>query len=130
MIEGGCHCGKVRYAIQGAPVRHAVCFCADCRRAAGAPMVAWAVVDDDKLAVTGEVASYNSSGDVRRQFCPACGTGLFYRSETIFPGQVDVQSATFDDPDADAPTCRVQLADAPRWTERLAALPGYTRYPG
>src|SRR3546814_7907257 len=48
MIEGGCQCGKVRYAIQGAPVRHAVCTCRDCQRAAGAPLVAWTVVDDDR----------------------------------------------------------------------------------
>src|SRR3546814_7138053 len=87
--------------MQGAPVRHAGCTGRDCQRAAGAPLVAWAVVDDDKLRVTGAVTSHNSSGDVQRQFCPDCGTGLFYSSESIFPGQVDVQSATFDDPDAD-----------------------------
>ncbi|RIA36619.1 hypothetical protein DFR49_3903 [Hephaestia caeni] len=130
MIEGGCQCGKVRYAIEGTPVRHAVCTCRDCQRAAGAPLVAWAVVDDDKLRVTGEMASHNSSGDVQRQFCPNCGTGLFYRSESIFPGQVDVQSATFDDPDADPPTIRVQLAEAPAWLAGLNALPGHARYPG
>src|SRR3546814_19750584 len=116
--------------MQGAPVRHAGCTGRDCQRAAGAPLVAWAVVDDDKLRATGAVTSHNSSGDVQRQFCPDCGTGLFYRSDSIFPGQVDVHSATFDDPDADTPTIRVQLAEAPAWPAGPHALPGHALYPG
>src|SRR3546814_18057980 len=67
MIEGGCQCGKVRYAIQGAPVRHAVCTCRDCQRAAGAPLVAWTVVDDDQLSVNGAVTRHNSSGEDRKR---------------------------------------------------------------
>lgn len=92
-------------------------------------MVAWALVAEAALSVEGNVASYNSSGDVLRQFCAICGTGLFYRSASLFPGFVDVQSCTFDDPDALAPTERIQLDDAPRWLAGAAALPGHARFP-
>lgn len=92
-------------------------------------MVAWLLVAEAVLSVQGRVASHNSSGDVQRQFCADCGTGLFYRSASAFPGLVDVQSCTLDDPDAFAPTERIQLDDAPRWLARAADLPGHARFP-
>jgi hypothetical protein len=41
VITGGCHCGAVRYEAVGEALTHALCHCSDCRRSAGAPMVAW-----------------------------------------------------------------------------------------
>ena len=52
MHQGGCHCGAVRYEIAQAPERHSVCCCTDCRRTAGAPMVAWAIYPKDAVKVT------------------------------------------------------------------------------
>ena len=42
-FEGGCLCGATRYVVQGDPVVVALCHCSMCRRAAGAPVVAWAI---------------------------------------------------------------------------------------
>jgi len=44
MSEGGCLCGAVRYRMVGAPLSSAICHCASCRRASGAPTVAWLTV--------------------------------------------------------------------------------------
>ena len=41
MLTGGCLCGHVRYEADGAPFHETICHCSMCRRAAGAPMVAW-----------------------------------------------------------------------------------------
>ena len=128
-IAGGCHCGAVRYVIGGRPRRHSLCFCADCRRCAGAPVVGWAVVDEGMLRVSGEVAVYRSSGDVERSFCPRCGTGLFYRSQKLFPGSVDVQTGTFDDPEILPPTEAIQMAEAPSWMAGIGELPKHWRWP-
>ena len=38
---GGCLCGAIRYRITGAPVEALYCHCRMCRRAHGAPVVAW-----------------------------------------------------------------------------------------
>ncbi len=92
-------------------------------------MVGWALFGKDEVAISGETRSYKSSGDVERHFCPACGTGLFYYSDTMFPGMVDIQSATLDDPDALAPAMRIQMADAPAWANEIAGMPSYERYP-
>ena len=43
---GGCHCGAVRYEVEGTPQHVALCHCKDCRKSAGAPMVAWAAFSE------------------------------------------------------------------------------------
>ena len=129
-ITGGCMCGAIRYEVNGEPEHHALCHCTDCRRAAGAPVIGWAMFRQDQVTITGTPVDYNSSGDVLRQFCGTCGTGLFFYSESVFPGKVDIQSATFDDPDALAPTTRIQMADAPKWLAGVGDLPKFDRFPG
>jgi hypothetical protein len=111
-------------------IHKAICHCGDCRRHAGAPMVAWALVGKDQLKVEGETKEYRSSEHGRRHFCPQCGTGLFYTSEAVFPGQIDVQIATLDDPDAIVPNAQIQLADRIGWVERLEQMAKFERYPG
>ncbi|WP_326524223.1 GFA family protein [Sphingomonas sp.] len=129
-ITGGCHCGAVRYEAEGQPQHNALCHCTDCRRSAGAPAVGWALFPQAKVTIKGSPTRYNSSGDVDRQFCGTCGTGLFFYSESLFPGMVDIQAATFDDPDALAPSACIQMADAPKWLATVADLPKFDRYPG
>ena len=130
MPKGQCHCGAVRYEMPAETIHRAICHCSDCRRHSGAPMVAWGLVARDQLKVEGETQDYASSEHGRRHFCPRCGTGLFYTSETVFPGQVDVQIATLDDPDAIVPEAQIQLADRIGWMERLDEMATFDRYPG
>ena len=130
MPKGQCHCGAVRYEMSTDTVHQALCHCRDCRRHSGAPMVAWGLVARDQITIEGETREYASSEHGRRHFCPACGTALFYTSEQLFPGQIDVQIATLDDPDAIAPTAQIQVADRIGWMARAHELPEFERYPG
>ncbi|GEP02683.1 GFA family protein [Methylobacterium oxalidis] len=129
-LTGGCRCGAIRYAAEGEPAHNSLCHCADCRRSAGAPVVGWALFPQERFTITGTPATYVSSPGTLRQFCATCGTGLFYRNESIFPGQIDVQTATLDDPDALPPQARIQTADAPAWFAGFDALPRFERFPG
>lgn len=131
MTGGGCHCGAVRYEIEGEPRHAAVCHCEDCRKCAGAAGVAWMAVGVDEFAVVeGEPTLYRSSADGRRYFCGACGSGLYYVNEKMLPGLVDVQIATLDDPERYAPQAHIQTADELSWESQLADLPRFERYPG
>jgi hypothetical protein len=129
MLEGGCHCGAVRYQVEGAPMHHALCHCVDCRRSAGAPMVGWTMFRSDQVSATGETRAYASSEHGRRHFCPACGTGLFYTNEALLPGITDVQSATLDDPDAIPAGAHIQTADRIGWMKDAHQLPQFERFP-
>lgn len=127
---GGCHCGAIRYEVRGAAMHHALCHCADCRRSAGAPMVGWAAFAEDAVSVVkGAPTTYASSEHGRREFCAACGTGLFYRNATVLPGLVDIQSATLDDPAALPAQVHIQTAERIAWMEDAHTLPAFERYP-
>jgi hypothetical protein len=131
MLEGGCHCGAVRYELEGEPMHHALCHCTDCRRHAGAPMVGWMMFKTDQFRVTlGEAREYASSEHGRRYFCADCGTGLYYINAEMLPGITDVQSGTLDDPEAIAPQVQIQTADRIGWMKTAHALPEFERYPG
>lgn len=131
IIEGGCHCGALRYRIEGEPRTHALCHCSDCRRCAGAPLVGWTMFVEDALTLTrGEPLTYASSEHGRRQFCGTCGSGLFYRNADMLPGIVDVQSATFDDPDVVPARVHIQVAERIHWMATAHELPTFDRHPG
>lgn len=130
IIEGGCHCGAVRYRIDGEPTARALCHCSDCRRHAGAPVVAWTMFPEKALKITrGTPKVYASSEQGRRHFCGDCGTGLLYYNARALPGIVDVQSATYDNPDAVPPQVQVQVAERIGWMATAHALPQFERYP-
>ena len=78
----------------------------------------------------GPAADYASSDHGRRLFCGACGTSLFYTNDVIFPGMIDVQSATLDDPDAIPLQAQIQTAERIGWMTHLGDLPEFERYPG
>ncbi len=129
-MRGGCHCGAIRYSIEGTPRTHALCHCTDCRRHAGAPMVAWAMFASGAVKIEkGAVKVYHSSEHGRRHFCPECGTGLFYTNDEILPGITDVQSTTLDDPNSLAPQAHIQIADRIGWMAHVHVLPTFDRFP-
>ncbi len=129
-LEGGCHCGAVRYQVAGEPEHVSVCHCTDCRKSAGAPFVSWAAFRTAEFKVEGDTESYNSSPDAYRHFCVKCGTGIYYVNEQMLPGLVDVQTATLDDAEALAPQLHVQAAEQLKWTHGLESLPKFDRFPG
>jgi hypothetical protein len=130
MLTGRCHCGAIRYEMPAEVLHCSLCHCTDCRRHAGAPMVAWAMLPAGMLSVTGEPVVYRSSEHGRRHFCGACGTGLFYVNEAMLPGMIDVQTGTLDDPGALPPQMHIQVADRISWMRTVQELPEVERFPG
>lgn len=129
--EGGCHCGAVRYRIEGEPAHVALCHCSDCRASSGAPAVNWLAVKEGQLEVlAGELSTYTGPTGSERQFCRICGSGLFFRNAQALPGIVDIQSATLDRPEEQPPQAQIQCAERLAWMEGLAALPQFERFPG
>ena len=74
-----------------------------CRRAAGAPVVAWLTMPAAGFRFTrGAPARYDSSDIAFREFCPGCGTQLTYRAHAK-PHEVDITSATLVLPGREIP---------------------------
>lgn len=113
--EGGCLCGAVRYRVTGEAVSSNICHCQSCRRASGAPNVAWFTVRTAQFLLTaGAVAVFHSSQPVKRTFCAQCGTPLTYEHLDA-AGYVDVTTASLDDPNVFHPAREIWLSHKLPW---------------
>lgn len=82
VFPGGCHCGAVRFEVEG-PVRDVlVCHCTQCRKvsghfwaAASVPVARWRVTEGRGLRW------FRSSPVAQRGFCGECGATLFWLPE-------------------------------------------------
>ena len=125
--EGGCLCGAVRFAVEGRPLLSIICHCRTCRRASGAPSVAWLTFECDKFRLlAGRLREFPSSSGVIRSFCEVCGTPVTYSSEQ-FRGVVDVTTASLDDPSLYPPTLEAWLEHRLGWEATNSALAQHPR---
>ena len=119
----GCFCGQVRYEARGTPFHETLCHCVDCRRAAGAPTVAWfSVPSRDFRFTAGEPKAYRSSARATRRFCPDCGTQLTFEG-VASPDEIDVTTASLDDPNAVPPRDHTRVGSKLAWDVIADGLP-------
>lgn len=124
-IEGGCFCGKVRYAIHAEPVDAGFCHCRMCQRASGSPTTAWLTIPCGGFTyLNSAVAVFASSSRYQREFCPHCGTQIAFRSQ-IQPATVDVTLCSLDDPEALQPEYHIWLQSKVQWLQIGDKLPRY-----
>jgi hypothetical protein len=130
-ITGGCHCGSIRYVAEGKAINHALCHCTDCRRSAGAPMVGWTMYPD--CGSDGNQGSRPRSTNRPRTAggisAPSAAPAWSITNEVTLPGLIDVQSATYDNPDAVPAQAHIQVAERIGWMERAHELPSFERFP-
>ena len=107
-----------------------MCHCDDCRRWSGAPMSGWIAWQEDRVTINGVPVTYKSSVHGSRDFCGACGTGLFYRNAEFLPGIVDIQSGTLDAPADSPPGAQIMVTHRLPWTKAMTELPEFATYPG
>lgn len=121
--EGGCLCGRNRYAITTPERFSSLCHCRSCQRATGSPVAGFVGVPVGQFEqLRGEPTIYESSPDVRRGFCPTCGTSLTYEGAG-WPGEIHIYTATLDDPSVIPPTVHTMMADNITWFDLDDDLP-------
>lgn len=127
MLTGGCYCGAVRYVVEAEIGHRTLCHCRDCRRSSGAPALAWFSVPMGGVHFShGEPATYRSSAQVLRGFCASCGTTLTYQ-HARYLDEIDITSASLDDPEAAAPQDHTFVQERLRWMDNPDGLPRYLR---
>jgi hypothetical protein len=100
MIEGGCFCGAIRYAIDDGDYWSIDCHCTMCRRLHAAPYVTWLVVPTGKFRYTSSArpVPYESSASGTRHRCAVCGTQVTCVNAQ-HPEIVDVAVGSLDAPE-------------------------------
>lgn len=131
MLTGSCLCGSVRYSV-AAEITHAEnCHCSMCRKAHGAAFSTNALVPTASLAIEGaeNLASYRSSPNREKQFCPKCGSQLFIKRLNAVEGTV-ITLGTLDDDPRVKPNRNVFMGSKAPWYDPDSSLPAYVVYPG
>ena len=123
MIEGGCLCGAVRYQATGEPINVRVCHCRLCQRALGAAFNARVLMPLAAVTFTGHASRVNSSSDIVRGFCEACGTTLF--SERTVAGVIGLTCGSLDKPSEVRPTAHIWMSSKQPWLKLDDGLPQY-----
>ncbi len=126
---GGCACGALRFEAEAPVLSVSLCHCNDCRRASGAPLVAWAMFEHARFRITaGALRSRASSPGVERGFCPGCGTTLSYQADFL-PGLIDLTVASFDEPQRLQPTQHIWERQRLPWLRLADDWPRHPEWP-
>jgi hypothetical protein len=113
-LTGGCACGAVRYRLASAPFDAGYCHCSMCRRAAGAPVLAFATVPLADFIMSGEPRRRRSSSFGERWFCGDCGTQLAMHVDHQ-PDTIDFTVASLDSPERVQPEFHIFFDSRVAW---------------
>ena len=131
-FEGGCYCGQVRYAAEGAPVLRAQCHCRQCQYfSGGAPNLFMLMPPKGFRYVSGAPKTFARSDleqAVTREFCEHCGTHLTTRRPGL--SFVILKVGTLDDPSLfGAPQMAIYTLDKQPFHMIPEGLPAFEREP-
>lgn len=120
-ITGGCLCGTCRYETDAEPINVRACHCHACQKATGGPFYARVLVPKDDVTISGPVHWFASSQDVRRGFCPQCGSTLF--SERLSIRAIGLTMGTLDEPGRFQPAEHIWVSAKQPWIVLQDGLP-------
>lgn len=127
-INGGCHCGHIKYAAQVDPKIVIICHCADCQTMSGG---AFRVVIPCKEANyqqhSGKLKIYvktAQSGNLREQaFCPECGTHIYATSVGGDARILGLRVGSIEQREQLIPTKQIWCQSSQKWLKDLADIP-------
>jgi hypothetical protein len=125
-MEGGCHCGAVRYAVTARPMAVNACHCDDCKRLSGGPFGLYLHVAKDALRISGGardrfIRTGGSGNAIPIERCAACGTRMWHLPE-VAPDLVILCAGTLDDSRWAIPTSHIFIEYA---AEDAIAVEGF-----
>jgi hypothetical protein len=115
-MQGGCHCGRVRFKVTADLDSVTVCNCSICTKKG----ILHLIVPPDRfelLSGRDDLTTYTfNTGVAKHTFCKTCGTHPFYvpRSD---PDKIDVNARCIDD--IDLATLPLKYCDGQHWEQAM-----------
>jgi hypothetical protein len=119
-LDGGCHCGRVRFRVAADVSRVIECNCSICRKKGFLHLI----VPRDRFALISggeDLATYRfNTGVALHHFCRHCGIHSFYvpRSD---PDKIDVNVRCLDGIDPGG--LQLDQFDGENWDEAITSVP-------
>jgi hypothetical protein len=124
MQTGGCHCGRVRFEVDGSPRAVVECNCSVCSRKG---YLHWIVPRASFRLISGatDLSTYRfGSRRAQHHFCRHCGVGSFYVPRS-HPDGVDVNARCLDG--VDAASIPRSSFDGRNWEDAIDEFRGQQR---
>ena len=126
MITGGCLCGAIRYSRIRRTRFTSYCHCEDCRKASGAPVVAWTFFPRDPSNGTRAEATL-AHCRTRTHLLSGLRNPLSFFDPAI-PGEFEVTTCSLDHPEDFPPQDHNWSLDRLPWFETADPLPRHATY--
>ncbi len=115
-MQGGCHCGRVRFKVVADLDRVSYCNCSVCSKKGFLHLIV-PPEQFELLSGKDDLTTYQfNTGTAKHTFCKVCGIHAFYvpRSD---PSKIDVNVRCIDDIDLSALT--ISTFDGKHWEEAM-----------
>lgn len=132
-VQGGCHCGLIRYEAQVDPETVSICHCTDCQIMTGTAYrtTVQAGAASFKL-ISGEPKIYVKTAESPNRrahaFCPECGTPVYSAAEHD-PQTYGLRIGSIAQRDALPPKKQIWCDSALAWSGDITAVPRHARQP-
>ena|ERR1700738_235625 len=131
--EASCACGQLRIRLTGDPDRVSSCHCQACQRRTGAVFSSTAFFRKSQVVLSqGERRAFRRQGEsgiwLTFQFCPTCGSTVFWESERL-ADTICVAVGCFADPHFPSPSRTVWTVTKHEWVGFPANIPRHPKNP-
>ena len=131
-FEGGCDCRAVRYRLRSRPMFVHCCHCRWCQRESGSAFALNALIETDRVEVTGEAElvdtpSASGKGQLIAR-CPRCRVALWSHYAGAGRALSFVRVGTLDDPDAMPPDIHIFTSTKQPWVVLPPGTPAVAEY--
>lgn len=131
-MHGGCTCRAVRYRLLAEPMIVHCCHCRWCQRETGTAFALNAVIERDRIEVTGTptmVATPSLSGRGQKIWrCPDCRVALWSHYPNAGDSIAFVRVGTLDDPDRLSPNVHIFTASKQPWVVLPEGAPAFAEF--
>lgn len=129
-IEGGCLCGKIRYAGVAEPLATVLCHCINCQKQSGGAYSLNLVMPKGSLDIQGELTTYVDTGDsgkpLDRNFCGRCGS-VITSEPSVMANITVLKAGTLDDASWVRPVMEIYCDSAQPWTRERVEMQSHAK---
>ena len=130
MLEGGCLCGHVRYRVTAPPIFVNCCHCRNCQKLTGSAFALNAMIEADRVEVTGEGQPVTSGEADKETRCPKCKT-LLWATHRLFGDPIlFLRVGTLDCGETIEPNAHFFISRKYPWVVLPSGIPAFAELPG
>jgi len=126
-IDGGCHCGQIKFRAEVDTDHILICHCTDCQTLSGSAYRTVAPAKEGTLEIiSGKLKMYEKTAEddsIRIQtFCPDCGTPIYSSPPQGTLGLFWIRVGAINQRDQLVPKNQIWARSSQTWTQDLSHM--------